>query len=520
MSQPQSNDDSIASAVSPAADAVESSATDLSPPTMPVVVYNISDLASDSYSVVDGSAIESSLADYDNHSDHSSDVEEAEENQSVATDAAEAAEAPKALTLAEAFELLSMGAAAVSQASAAAAAAAARQDAADAAAAAAAAAAAPAAGAAAAPFIPPFVQSTGPWVVGSVYNVIPAAHLTGIDEVADKWYAITKGTYVGVTKHNNLSSNATIGVSGSQQNGFPLQSDAITAFNTALDGGMVFECRLSHWVEMPSLEHQLVALSLDDSRSPSPASLSSSSASTEYFSDNEPNTPPPSPPPSPRTPPRPSAAAPSTGALLQSPSPSRLYRFGSPGNQALTQDWSEAAHATIGRRDLTVQRVSASPRKPKKTKAYAVFFGLTPGWYLSWDIAGPLVTGVTGSIYLAYPSEPAARAAFEYAQSKSWTGVCTGRSVPYEAVPHHGLPTPATEPLTPLHCGTWYVVYKGIVPGVYQSFVECGLNTVGIAGATYDCSEDKDTALGNFARATTKGSTGRLYVPHVSRAPL
>ncbi|KAJ7618966.1 hypothetical protein DFH06DRAFT_1342279 [Mycena polygramma] len=241
MSQPQSNDDSIASAVSPAVDAVESSTTDLSPPTMPVVVYNISDLASDSYSVVDGSAIESSLADYDNHSDHSSDVEDGEENQSVATDAAEAA-APKALTLAEAFELLSMGAAAVSQASAAAAAAAARQDAADAAAAAAAAAApagAAAGGATPAPFVPPFVQSTGPWVVGSVYNVIPAAHLTGIDEVADKWYAITKGTYVGITKHNNLSSNATIGVSGSQQNGFPLQSDAITAFNTALDGGMV-----------------------------------------------------------------------------------------------------------------------------------------------------------------------------------------------------------------------------------------------------------------------------------------
>ncbi|KAJ7618967.1 hypothetical protein DFH06DRAFT_1342280 [Mycena polygramma] len=270
---------------------------------------------------------------------------------------------------------------------------------------------------------------------------------------------------------------------------------------------------------MASPEHQLVAFSLDDSRSPSPASsLSSSSASTEYFSDNEPSTPPPSPPPSPRTPPRPSAASPSTGALLQSPSPSRLYRFGSPGNQALSQDWAEAAHATVGRREGTVHRVSPSPRQPKKTKVYAVFFGITPGWYPGWDVAQPLVSGVHGSVFLSYPSELTARAAFEYAQSKSWTGVCSDRSVPYEAVPHHELPTPATEPLTPLHCGTWYIVYKGIAPGVYQSFLECALNTVGISGSTYDSARDKDAALASFARSMARGDTARLVVPHVSHA--
>ncbi|KAJ7653360.1 hypothetical protein DFH06DRAFT_1330741 [Mycena polygramma] len=215
MSQSESNDASLVSAAPhPAAATTETSSLDLSPPAMPILAIDISDLASDSYSV----------ADYD--SDVSGDVHEGAEDNSASTEAAEA-EAPKSLTLAEAFELLSMGAAAVSQAAAAAAATAARQDAA-------AAAAAPAV-----PAVPAFVQSTGPWVVGSLFNVIPAAHLTGIDEIADKWYAITKGTYVGITKHNNLSSNATVGVSGSQQNGFTLQSEAITAFNTALDGGMV-----------------------------------------------------------------------------------------------------------------------------------------------------------------------------------------------------------------------------------------------------------------------------------------
>ncbi|KAJ6474622.1 hypothetical protein C8R47DRAFT_1221023 [Mycena vitilis] len=287
---------------------------------------------------------------------------------------------------------------------------------------------------------------------------------------------------------------------------------------------------------MASPEHQLVAFSLDDSRSPSPASsLSSSSASTEYFSDNEPSTPPPSPPPSlarhraPAQHHHPLGLCCSRRRLqdftaLDRPATKHSRRIGLPlpihHHVVLTSHFhrAEAAHATVGRREGTVHRVSPSPRQPKKTKVYAVFFGITPGWYPGWDVAQPLVSGVHGSVFLSYPSELTARAAFEYAQSKSWTGVCSDRSVPYEAVPHHELPTPATEPLTPLHCGTWYIVYKGIAPGVYQSFLECALNTVGICGSTYDSARDKNAALASFARSMARGDTARLVVPHVSHA--
>ncbi|KAJ7601470.1 hypothetical protein DFH06DRAFT_1352759 [Mycena polygramma] len=288
------------------------------------------------------------------------------------------------------------------------------------------------------PGVPAFVQSTGPWVVGSLFNVIPAAHLTGIDEIADKWYAITKGTYVGITKHNNLSSNATIGVSGSQQNGFTLQSEAITAFNTALDGGM----------DSPL------------SRSPSPASsLSSSSPSTEYFSDDgsEPRTPPCSPPSPPRTPSRPNATEQSAPP---SPSPSRLSH--SRGAHGLTQDRPEVALPAT-----TAQLSSPSPRKRgAKSRAYAVFFGRVPGW----AEADSQVSGARGSLFQSYPSEAAARAAYMHAEARSWTGVCSS-SLPYEGISERQRPAPAalTQSLSPLHCGTWYVVYKGIQPGVYQS---------------------------------------------------
>ncbi|KAJ7603765.1 hypothetical protein DFH06DRAFT_1151642 [Mycena polygramma] len=505
MSQSESNDVSLVSAAPPSAAATtKTSSFDLSPPTMPIVAIDISDLASDSYSV----------ADYD--SDVSGDLHEGDEAKSASTEAAEAAEAPKALSLAEAFELLSMGAAAVSQAAAAAAAAAARQDAAAAAAAAAAASAA-AAPAPVVPGVPAFVQSTGPWVVGSLFNVIPAAHLTGIDEIADKWYAITKGTYVGITKHNNLSSNATIGVSGSQQNGFTLQSEAITAFNTALDGGMsrvaqnsdavlgpnaVYESRSKIVIRSRQVPYSDSPLS----RSPSPASsLSSSSPSTEYFSDDgsEPRTPPCSPPSPPRTPSRPNATEQSAPP---SPSPSRLSH--SRGAHGLTQDRPEVALPAT-----TAQLSSPSPRKRgAKSRAYAVFFGRVPGW----AEADSQVSGARGSLFQSYPSEAAARAAYMHAEARSWTGVCSS-SLPYEGISERQRPAPAalTQSLSPLHCGTWYVVYKGIQPGVYQSFLECGLNTAGISGSRHDSFTDKRAAFASFADAEAGGSISCLAVPHV-----
>ncbi|KAJ7662252.1 hypothetical protein DFH06DRAFT_1129373 [Mycena polygramma] len=47
------------------------------------------------------------------------------------------------------------------------------------------------------------VQLTGPWVAGAVYGVVPAGPLAVVPEAnqvhTGKWYAITRGRYVGVT---------------------------------------------------------------------------------------------------------------------------------------------------------------------------------------------------------------------------------------------------------------------------------------------------------------------------------
>ncbi|KAJ7678329.1 hypothetical protein DFH06DRAFT_1317120 [Mycena polygramma] len=151
----------------------------------------------------------------------------------------------------------------------------------------------------------------------------------------------------------------------------------------------------------------------------------------------------------------------------------------------------------------TSVRLSSPRKRGAIRRAYAVFFGRTPGWYNSWAETNSMVSGAQGTLFQAYPSEDAAQAAYTHAEARSWTGVCSPSSFPYQAIPERHRPTPAviSEPLSPLHCGTWYVVYKGIVPGVYQSFLECGLNTIGISGSSYDSFVDKQVAFAQFAEA-------------------
>ena len=85
----------------------------------------------------------------------------------------------------------------------------------------------------------------------------------------------------------------------------------------------------------------------------------------------------------------------------------------------------------------------------------------------------PLVSGVANCIFCGYASLVDAHAAFVYAQARSWTRAL---SSPHTFVPIPFLPQPDTSPPSPNPLnGTeivdtrWYVVYRGIQPGVYRS---------------------------------------------------
>ncbi|KAJ7620616.1 hypothetical protein DFH06DRAFT_1341734 [Mycena polygramma] len=262
------------------------------------------------------------------------------------------------------------------------------------------------------------------------------------------------------------------------------------------------------------LEEQLAAFTLDGggspSRSPSPvSSLSSSSGSTEYFSDEGSR---------PSSPVR-GAPTPPPPALVSSTQ--RLYSYGSPDNQALTQEWAKAAHATVGIPNTVAHRLTPRRRKNTSIKAYAVFFGRTPGWCTTWAEVQASTLGVRGALYQGYPTPSAAEAAYEYARSHFWIGVRSesrNSPIPCAHLLPIQLPAPLTEPETTinsLHCGTWYVVYKGIAPGVYQSFLECGINTVGISGATYDSFDSRDIATERFTKARIAGETMSYPIPRI-----
>jgi hypothetical protein len=83
-----------------------------------------------------------------------------------------------------------------------------------------------------------------------------------------------------------------------------------------------------------------------------------------------------------------------------------------------------------------------------------------------------LVIGVSNNIFRGYPSLQAAHAAFTYAEARSWTRVSDAPVV--TGIPALPEPILASEWGNPLHESEtlddfWYIVYRGIRPGVYRS---------------------------------------------------
>ncbi|KAJ7836215.1 hypothetical protein B0H13DRAFT_1913219 [Mycena leptocephala] len=54
----------------------------------------------------------------------------------------------------------------------------------------------------------------------------------------------------------------------------------------------------------------------------------------------------------------------------------------------------------------------------------------------------------------------------------------------------------------------WFVVYKGICPGVYRSHLECQLNTLGVSGAVHESVKGKTAALRKYTVAVQQGDVG------------
>ncbi|KAJ6454923.1 hypothetical protein C8R47DRAFT_1228445 [Mycena vitilis] len=86
----------------------------------------------------------------------------------------------------------------------------------------------------------PFVRTSGPWVAGRIYGVVPQGPLVAMADAGEgKWYAITRGRYVGLTKNSAISLHATSGVSSGLSDKYSAQWEALEHFNSALSLGAV-----------------------------------------------------------------------------------------------------------------------------------------------------------------------------------------------------------------------------------------------------------------------------------------
>ncbi|KAJ7469885.1 hypothetical protein B0H11DRAFT_2238322 [Mycena galericulata] len=215
------------------------------------------------------------------------------------------------------------------------------------------------------------------------------------------------------------------------------------------------------------------------------------------------------------TPPR------ASGSIRPRPSPpstpSRLYRFESPTVSGYTTAWLRLKlKVCLALEFETWPSLLAKPKKSGKKGSYAVFHGLRPGAYTTWAEARLSVDGVRNNIHQGYGSFQAAQAAIEYAEARSWTRrISPGSSSTPAAgttIPNLPLPVDLLHGPNPLHSdgrasfdGTWYIVYRGITPGIYQSYLECALNTLGLSNATYDSAPSREEAVRRYENALAGG---------------
>ncbi|KAJ6450233.1 hypothetical protein C8R47DRAFT_1084494 [Mycena vitilis] len=85
----------------------------------------------------------------------------------------------------------------------------------------------------------PVIRMAGPWIAGQLYGVVPHGPLVAVPDNGEKWFAITRGRYVGLTKNSTISLHGTTGMSSGLADKCASQADALEHFNGALSLGAI-----------------------------------------------------------------------------------------------------------------------------------------------------------------------------------------------------------------------------------------------------------------------------------------
>ncbi|KAJ7049501.1 hypothetical protein C8F01DRAFT_1265412 [Mycena amicta] len=149
-------------------------------------------------------------------------------------------------------------------------------------------------------------------------------------------------------------------------------------------------------------------------------------------------------------------------------------------------------------------------RPRSKFAAYAVIRGREIGVQTSWSKVQELITDFRFALQFGCKSVADAQALVAFASAKKWTSTdakLISRPVALESVP---LPCTSASDLagrpTRKERDPWYICYVGIHPGVYLSYLECALNTLGVPGNVHDHRDTFEAALEEFMWAELDGN--------------
>ncbi|KAJ7775266.1 hypothetical protein B0H14DRAFT_2631871 [Mycena olivaceomarginata] len=153
--------------------------------------------------------------------------------------------------------------------------------------------------------------------------------------------------------------------------------------------------------------------------------------------------------------------------------PYPCHRYSAPTEQRLTNLWSEAGAASQGvpggHVHIVTQHRAGTARRGKAI----------------CRLSRPAMWGIR---LLEHHKTPG-----------SWPGISLSTSPrPWNPIPLH--------PGENIQDNKWYIVYKGICPGVYRSYLESQLNVKGISAATHESvAGTKDFAIAKYLQAVEDG---------------
>ncbi|KAJ7050215.1 hypothetical protein C8F01DRAFT_1264297 [Mycena amicta] len=215
----------------------------------------------------------------------------------------------------------------------------------------------------------------------------------------------------------------------------------------------------------------------------------------------------------PAAPPPPSTPSPPPSPNLLAPV-RRQYLYSSPTVPAtVTTEWSQAARHTQGVQNGQVRLVAQQSGPRKKPVCWAVFRGRNLGVFNTWALAEAAVIGFRLAVFQGYANVVAAHHAFDYAVAHGYTSTtpqARGLPLPLAEIPasivdaSHAIVDEARL-LPRASDDRWYIVYQGVNPGVYATYLEAALNTNGIRLSSHDSRETLSAAIAAFQVAQDRG---------------